>query len=527
MENTVNRPRKTLLSSVAPVLTGLLAAVAFALPLASAAALPDRASLPVRSASPDLVLTGEVTGKDQLTFRDVPFTVPPGVTRISIDFDYTGKDDHTVIDLGVSDPEGFRGWSGSNKSSFTLSRTDATPSYLPGAIEPGVWKLNLSIAAIRPALHAQYTAKVYFWRHGDIPAVSTFSAAPLAIGPRWWRGDLHMHTAHSDGACTTAKGGEAPCPLYHTVQAAVTHGLDFIAISDHNTSSHYEAMRELQPNFDNLLLIPAVEITTFQGHANVFGTTEPINFRLGSPEVPSVNGILDQVQSLHAMISINHPTSPTDETCRGCGWSPTDTDFSRVQGVEVLNAGELFGAIGGARQKAPGVSFWRDLLNRGYRPTGVGGSDNHDTELGRLGVGFPTTVVYAPTLSERAILDAIRAGHVFVDVTGSRDRVLELTAQSGEQSAIMGDALAAPAGAVVRFSIHVAHVKGGRIVLEEDGAPLASALTNPALASDDETKTFQITGDGKRHWLRADVVQGPLPALIGNPIYLNADAKGM
>jgi hypothetical protein len=498
----------------------LLASIALVLAAPGAHALPDRASLTVRSQAPDLVLTGEIAGPDKLTFRDVPFTVPPGVTRLSVEFDYTGKDAHTVIDLGVSDPSGFRGWSGSNKSSFTLSRSDATPSYLPGAIIPGVWKLNLSVSAIRPDIHSRYTARIYFWRHGDIPAVSTFSAAPLATGPRWWRGDLHMHTAHSDGACTTTSGTQSPCPLYHTVQAAAAHGLDFIAISDHNTSSQYSAMRELQPNFDTLLLIPAVEITTFQGHANVWGTTEPIDFRLGSPEVPTVSRILDQVQALHALISINHPTSPTDETCRGCGWSAPDTDFSRIQAVEALNAGELWGPLGGARVKTPGTAFWRDLLGKGYRVTGVGGSDNHDVELGRLGVGFPTTVVYAPELSERAILDAIRAGHVFIDVTGSRDRLLELTAQAGDQRAIMGDALAAPAGATVRFSLHVAHVKGGRIALEEDGAPLG-VLADPVVAADDDTKSFEIKGDGKRHWLRADVIQGPFPALIGNPIYLN------
>lgn len=487
-------------------------------------ALPDRASLPLRSSTPDIVLKGEMTAKDLLTIHPVPFTVPADVVRLSVDFDYTDRDRHTVIDLGVSDPDGIRGSSGSNKSSFTLARSDATPSYLPGEIRPGRWTLNLSVSAIRPESHSQYVAKVYFWRHGDIPAVSTFSAAPLASGARWWRGDLHMHTAHSDGFCTTPRGEQAPCPLYRTAEAAVAHGLDFIAFSDHNTTSQYDAIRELQPAFDTLLMIPGREVTTFQGHANVFGTTEQIDFRLGTPQVPNVNRILEEVQSLHALISINHPTSPTDETCRGCGWSAPDTDYRRVQAVEALNAGELFGALGGARLKAPGVSFWRDLLNRGYRITGVGGSDNHDVELGKLGVGFPTTVVYAPELSERAILDAIRAGRVFIDVRGTRDRLLELTARAGSATAMMGDALAAPAGATVQFSVHVTHAKGGQVMIEQDGAPL-TALSDAGLAGEDETKTFQVNSDGRRHWVRVNVVADGLPALIGNPIYLNAAAE--
>ena len=50
---------------------------------------------------------------------------------------------------------------------------------------------------------------------------------------------------------------------------------------------------------------------------------------------------------------------------------------------------------------------------------------------GRFGIqtlwGFPT-VVYAQDLSVPAILDGIRSGHVFIDLTGSHDRMLEMTA---------------------------------------------------------------------------------------------------
>lgn len=491
---------------------------------ARAQELPDRASAPLRSAAPDLVLEGDLTDKDLLTIRAVPFTVPKGVVRLSVDFDYTGRENKTVVDLGVSDPDGIRGSSGSNKASFTLSRSDATPSYLAGAIVPGKWTLNLTIAAIRPGARSRYTAKVYFWRHGDVPAVSSFSAAPLATGARWWRGDLHMHTAHSDGSCTTARAERSPCPLFRTAEAAVRNGLDFVAFTDHNTTSHFNAIRELQPHFDKLLMIPGMEITTFQGHANMFGTTEQIDFRLGTPQVPTIGHILRQVRDRRALISINHPSSPTDESCRGCGWSAPGTDYAMIDAVEALNAGELFGALRGRGPRASGISFWYELLRQGYRPTAIGGSDNHDTELGKLGVGFPATVVYAPELSERAIVDGIRAGHVFIDVTGTRDRVLEMTAQAGGASAMMGDALAAPEGSTVQFSIHVANSKGGTIALLVDGAP-STALSDTALAGDEEIKTFEIRADGKRHWVQANVVVGGQPALIGNPIYLNAGRR--
>ncbi len=59
-------------------------------------------------------------------------------------------------------------------------------------------------------------------------------------------------------------------------------GLDFIAVTDHNTISQYDALRELQPYFDQLLFIPGREVTTFQGHANVFGITRFVDYRIGT-----------------------------------------------------------------------------------------------------------------------------------------------------------------------------------------------------------------------------------------------------
>ena len=101
-----------------------------------------------------------------------------------------------------------------------------------------------------------------------------------------------MHTAHSDGQCPSQTGKMVPCPLFFTVDAAARRGLDFIAITDHNASSQYDAMRELQPYFDKLLLIPGREITTFQGHINFLGSTDFIDFRLDGKTVPDVNTLL-------------------------------------------------------------------------------------------------------------------------------------------------------------------------------------------------------------------------------------------
>ena len=465
----------------------------------------------------DLTLTGTITHAQNQTYVEVPFQVPTGTTRVTVNFSYTGRELHTTIDLGLFDSERFRGWSGGNKSSFTLSETDATPSYLPGPIRPGTWKLILGVPNIREGVTSTYEAHVHLSRAGEVPAVSIFSSKPIHTGPGWFRGDLHMHDAHSDGSCLSQSGIKIPCPLYKTVEAATTRGLDFIAISDHNTTSHFNDLRELQPYFDKLLLIPAREITTFQGHANVFGPTDFIDFRLTSPTVPDLNHLLDSVEAAHGLISINHPSQPTGEACMGCGWSVPNTDYARIHIIEAINGSS-------AETRISGIPFWQQRLNEGHRITAIAGSDNHNADIqttGTSAIAHPTTVVYSTELSQQAILNAIRQGHVFIDIEGTKERIIDFNAQTPQSNATMGDILAATTNTAIQFTLHMQHLESTHPEIIEDGIP-TTLLPNTPTTQPDQTSTFTFTSDGKPHWLRVNIrsVEGKL-LLVTNPIYIN------
>ncbi len=464
---------------------------------------------------PSLVLQGTVRPSQNQTYFPVPFTVPPGTHRITITFHNLGRDQHTVLDLGLADPFRFRGQSGGNKDHFTVSNTDATPSYLPGAIPPGRWKILVSVPNIRPGVTSRYRAEIWFNSALDD---SSFTDQPLNANPGWYRGDLHMHGAHSDGSCPSQSGKSVPCPLFLTIEAAVRRGLDFLAITDHNATSQYDDERELQPYFDKTLLIPGRELTTFHGHANEWGTTRYIDYRVGTPQVPTVNAMFRAARKLGAIVSINHPESPSGEICMGCGWTASPpADMSLVTSIEVVN---------GAGH--PATRFWEDQLRRGYRLTAVGGSDNHHAPWPPDhpgSVGDPTTVIYAQNLSVAALLDGIRSGRVFIDVTGSRDHSLDFEAHAGEVSAEMGSTLAAPADTPVSLDLHVANCPGSTVHWFLDGAE-SPALPEQSIASADQTLHAQWTFDGSRHWIRAEVhdSDGRL-LLLGNPVYLNWPAK--
>jgi hypothetical protein len=313
-----------------------------------------------------------------------------------------------------------------------------------------------------------------------------------------------------------------PCPVYFTVEAAARRGLDFIAITDHNASSQYDAMRELQPYFDKVLLIPGREITTFQGHINFLGSTDFIDFRLDGRNVRDVNTLLRSAARVGAITSINHPASPSGEICMGCGWTPSSpVDMRLLIGVEVVNGGEEQYGISD-------LPFWNKELNRGCRLTGIGGSDNHRPmqPLDQLGsIGSPTTVVYGTELSTPSILDGIRAGHVFIDVAGTRDRVLEVTALAGNQTAHAGDRLNATQGESVDFEARLTAADGGTVHWIEDGQEVNSPITAEA-SSADQKFSLSWVSDGHRHWFRTQVT-GPDRKLwlLGNPVYINWGAS--
>jgi hypothetical protein len=463
---------------------------------------------------PTYVLRGKFADTDNNTYRSLPFEVPAGTRRITIVFSHTQAEQRTVIDLGLYDTERLRGWSGSDKKWFTISEVDATPSYLPGPLQPGIWSLQLGVPNIRKGITSEYTAKIYLGNSEELPNIAETAPIKIRTTPGWYEGDLHTHTGHSDGTCGSMNEKKVPCPEFRLLEKATALGFDFIAVTDHNTVSHHNALFQWQPYFDRLLLIRGREITTFFGHANVFGTSANIDFRVASGY--TATDLAKAVRAAGGIISLNHPVRPSGEECMGCGWR-APVDYALVDGVEAVN---------GIDPDTPysGIPFWQARLNEGHRLTAIGGSDDHNLpEVPGLrgAVGFPTTVVYAAELSERAIIDGIKAGHVFLKTRGPKGPNVILKATSGSQTAMVGDNLRTGAGEELSFSVLVVGAANGQVEVIRDGNPVA-LLTDAYLKSADETLRFSVKSDGQRHWLRVNVrgADGMLLALT-NPIYEN------
>lgn len=463
------------------------------------------------------VLKGTIGRKDYHTYVQVPFTLPDGVKRLSVEFSYDKKEERTTIDLGLMDPQGkIRGWSGGARNKFTISKVDASPGYMAGPVDSGRWALLLGIPNIREGVIANYEAKIFIETQTGI---TEFYDRPIRTEAGWYRGDLHMHSGNSDGNIVSQSGKNVPSPVYRVVEFAAKEGLDFIALTDHNATTQAEELLELQPAFDKMLFVPGEEITTFYGHANVFGLTEPMDFRTTLPTYREAKKWMDAARRAGGIISINHPGIPSGENCMGCGWQIDSIPSGVITSLEVVNGGSL---RFGAESPIQGWDLWHKMLKSGQHITAIGGSDDHHAgEKNDLpgSIGNPTTVIFMNELSVKGVLDGIRRGRVFVDVEGNKNRFLDFSASEGKDTAAMGSTLNISTSGRINLNVEVRGVSGGKIEFIIDGETIPEL--SRAIPSDKENISTRWKADAGNHFIYVKVRdnKGKL-VLFSNPVYI-------
>ncbi|MDF2925083.1 MAG: phosphoesterase [Paenibacillaceae bacterium] len=379
----------------------------------------------------DLKLTRVIEPAEEKAYIEVPFVMPEGIERIKVEYWIAeqGGEQH-VVDLGIRDMKRVRGWSGGARPGFEIGPETATPGYLAGGLAAGEWAVLLGAYRIGPSgcrveLAVELTPET----------------------GRWLKGELHAHTDHSDGAYS----------LSAAVELAELGGLDFLALTDHNTvsqnltrprgdggcgrkgeggrgdgigsrgddadGSEHDGDEDIGRGADGgedgadggdgrngLVLIPAMELTTNYGHCNFYGVDEPVtDFRAESPE--QVRLLMQQAKERGAYVSLNHPH------CRSCGWLwGFDAAYDWV---------ELWNGPWREDNQAT-LDWWQEQLASGRRLTAIGGSDFH-RDHPFIRHGMPCTWVYAESRSARGILEAIGQGHASLSYAPDAPR-LELDA---------------------------------------------------------------------------------------------------
>lgn len=385
-------------------------------------------------------LSGTLTDRDAKQHIAHTFTVPQGTTKLTLRFEYLPERVGNILNalhLSVFDPHGFRG-AGHRRGDVhqsvvhhvvVLSEDHATPGYVAGALPAGEWSVVIDSHMILPG--APVTYQLTIDSSSEPMAAGAVVAAP-ALEPRplrgsgWYRGDLHAHTVHSDGAWDVTD----------LLACATTYGLDFVTLSDHNTISGLAEFHRLAPA--ELLTIDAIELTTYFGHALALGARQWIDWRVRSG-ARSMPQIAADVAAAGGLFIIAHPLSPGDPICTGCDWRYQDMLPGSARLIEVWNGG----AWDSESNNEHALALWYRWLNQGYRMVATAGTDAHGPPPPGMQPGF--NVVFAESLSAAAILRAIAQGHLFL----SAGPQLEFSGQTaGGVSGIMGDSLPADSATI-------------------------------------------------------------------------------
>ncbi|TDW27418.1 putative metal-dependent phosphoesterase TrpH [Rhizobium azibense] len=463
-------------------------------------------------------ITIHVSRADQVDnpYFCVAFEVPVGTTRIDVAMRYA-KAENCIVDLGLLDPRatdypsaaGFRGWSGGARDRFFVATDDATPGYLHGDIPPGRWQVILGLYKVPAEGTAVFLtidsdrAK----RKLEPPPSRTF---PVRKGAGWHRGDLHCHTYHSDAAGSPE--------LLH--EAAKQAGLDFLAITDHNTIAQ---RRYFHPNSSaDLIFVRAMEVTTGAGHANVFGVDDWIDFRMTKPG--DAHTLARLVHERGGLLSINHD-KPT---------IPWDYELPKTDCMEVWQSTWM-------AWNWISLERYQRRLSSGLKISAIGGSDFHQPARlmpeGPLALARPTTVLWLEELSEEAILAAMKAGRGYVTESPSGPH-LALTVNGKP----MGETVSGP----VFAEAEVGGAKGDRLVfldatgvlvdqpIEDDawtgrfsGKP-KTFLRAEVIAEESRARllsefTAAISGTSLPWQLRGSDIHGqPIRRALSNPVYIEA-----
>ena len=295
----------------------------------------------------------------------------------------------------------------------------------------------------------------------------------------WYRGDCHVHTERSHAADLTAA---------RVMSAAREAGLDFIAITEHNTAA--TGYRDSE-----LLVIPGQEVVTRNGHWVAVGLSPGQVVDWDGP----IERAVEPVRRVGGLCIAAHPHAPY----------PSGTLEHAVRHFDLVEAwnGAWRSEVPWQADNEAALAEWgrglaADIRAGAWRPA-IGNSDAHLEGQ----IGTPQTVVLASELSPAAVLAGLRAGRSWIAESASVE--LSFTAHAGDRSAEIGERL--------RVEAVVARV-------EVDGVPDAVVSFHTERGRAHSERAHEIewpTTAGESGFIRIEVRHpGGAMAALTNPIIL-------
>ena len=234
---------------------------------------------------------------------------------------------------------------------------------------------------------------------------------------RWYKGNIHTHTAESDGDAEPRK----------VVSWYRKHHYDFLVLSDHNhvTLLDYQSgIRRLKKP----LMIPGEEVSvnleggTIAVHINGIGVerlVEPID---AGDVVSTLQANIRAIVDAGGIASINHPNFK---------WSYDHESINQVTGASLLEIfnGHPYANLYGGPGHHSSEEIWDKVLSTGKPIFGVATDDSHnykDFSPSHSNPGRGWVMVQSAALDKESILEALSAGNFYAS-TGVNLSKLEVS----------------------------------------------------------------------------------------------------
>ena len=403
------------------------------------------------------------------------------------------------------------------KQFITKLPTTTSFSCIPGIIESGMWYMDYQIASKSPNSTITIEVETYS-STADIPTHENESwtnieeknslikyydslDSSLAIAKnQWFAGDFHTHTIASDGHMT----------IEENQISANNMGLDFYIATDHN-------LVPTQWASGNTTVFPGIEVTSTLGHFNLLWVDDFVFDTFSIHDIEDAERLLNLIKTYRnrALISINHPFLTVWK------WLLHDLPLNWIDSIELMND-PTYPANKSATHQA--LLFWNQLLNDGYKITGIGGSDSHlkpddsypESLLPSL-IGDPKTTVLSKSLSPKDLKESVKAGRVNISRFGQLD--VNYNDYFPGEVRPFEELLSSP---TINIKVYYSFSKDSiyeikpLIQIVIDGNIIAVVADNHV----SYTHTFENLSDDNYHWIRIQIINWDDEVLaISNPLF--------
>lgn len=212
----------------------------------------------------------------------------------------------------------------------------------------------------------------------------------------WQRVEMHCHTVASDGDMTPKE----------LVQNAVKRGYKAICLTDHNTVSNVNAVKEYGKKY-GLVVAGGIEWTTFWGHLTVIGENSKINWLDITPQ--NINACIVKARQSGDIVTLAHPKRIGWPLCAGCYNDFDITNWDYLTSYEVWSHYDPNTAPADLQAKKE----WISLLDKGYRLAALYGYDWHAPDEGGPAYAYTYLGIHGE-LSQDSILDAVENCRTYI-----------------------------------------------------------------------------------------------------------------